>query len=380
MKYQNSLKEPLPNNFCSRPWDELHIEEDGKVTPCCVMPSNLFPMGNSLKDYYAGQPLEDLKQSLLNNERHPNCEWCWKNEDLGLKSHRNNSKPIFNISSIHIRMSNVCNFKCRMCNPSFSSSWAIENNKHKVYLDFVGEVLETNVFKSDTNLLPLLSELIKKGSLRHISISGGEPLLSEANLTFLDFLIENNLSQYITLSYSTNLSKLTYKGVDFIQKWKKFKQVSLEVSIDGWGSQLEYGRTGCDSKTLFYNLIKVKPLVSAINCVVNMYSVWTLPVLEKLATKLQIPIIYSPCYYPNYLNPQILPQTMKEELRTTYTSQDLTNLFNSFIVGTDKITFTKDIKTIEGLQSYFIEYNLLLDKYRNSDLYSTFPIYKNLEK
>jgi len=75
-KYQNSLKEPLPNNFCSRPWDELHIEEDGKVTPCCVMPSNLFPMGNSLKEYYTGQPLEELKQSFLSNERHPNCEWC----------------------------------------------------------------------------------------------------------------------------------------------------------------------------------------------------------------------------------------------------------------------------------------------------------------
>ena len=40
MKSTKSLSEPQAvNNFCSRPWSELHIEEDGQVTPCCVMPS-----------------------------------------------------------------------------------------------------------------------------------------------------------------------------------------------------------------------------------------------------------------------------------------------------------------------------------------------------
>ena len=29
----------------------MHIEEDGSVTPCCVMPSNRFPMGSNIENY-----------------------------------------------------------------------------------------------------------------------------------------------------------------------------------------------------------------------------------------------------------------------------------------------------------------------------------------
>ena len=39
----------------------MHIEEDGSVTPCCVMPSNRFPMGNNLKEYVTGEDLKELK-------------------------------------------------------------------------------------------------------------------------------------------------------------------------------------------------------------------------------------------------------------------------------------------------------------------------------
>ena len=55
------LPQRLKKTYCSRPWNELHIEEDGSVTPCCVMPSNRFPMGSTLKEYIEGKPLKELK-------------------------------------------------------------------------------------------------------------------------------------------------------------------------------------------------------------------------------------------------------------------------------------------------------------------------------
>ena len=60
----------LINTYCDRPWTELHIEEDGSVTPCCVMPSNRFPMGNNLKEYVSGEDLKELKTSLLSGIQH----------------------------------------------------------------------------------------------------------------------------------------------------------------------------------------------------------------------------------------------------------------------------------------------------------------------
>ena len=56
----------LSDNFCSRPFNELHIEDNGNITPCCVMPSNRFFMGNGIKNYFSGQPLQQLKQKLTN--------------------------------------------------------------------------------------------------------------------------------------------------------------------------------------------------------------------------------------------------------------------------------------------------------------------------
>ena len=154
----------LINTYCDRPWTELHIEEDGSVTPCCVMPSNRFPMGNSLKEYVSGEELKDLKTSLLSGIQHKNCEWCWKNEQLGLKTHRVKTKRSEGINSIHIRLSNVCNFKCRMCNPSFSSTWAQENKKHNWYVHLDNQVTK-DTLKNTDYLFPLLKDQITKKNL-----------------------------------------------------------------------------------------------------------------------------------------------------------------------------------------------------------------------
>lgn len=367
------------SNFCSRPWNELHIEEDGKVTPCCVMPSNRFPMGDSLKSYAKGKSLSELKHSFIQNQKHPNCEYCWDNEKSGLSSHRLLTPIKSGIHSVHIRFSNVCNFKCRMCNPSFSSAWAVENKKHNLFPEFADDMLEKNVFEYDQNLLPFFKHLISKGSLRLINISGGEPLLSKANIQFLEYMIENDLAKYLSLSYSTNLSRLDYNGINLPSLWRQFKNVGLEVSMDGFGSHLEYGRSGCDSKSLIENMIKVKPFISAINCVVNMYSVWSLPQVQKISKKLNIKVIYAPCYLPNFVNPQILPDSLKFELKQLYKSdKQLNDIYNKFINSTNSVRFFKEIRTIAELREYFIEYNIKLDQYRNTNLFKAFPMYKFL--
>ena len=64
---KSSNEQQVPENFCIRPWTELHIEEDGKVTPCCVMPSNQYPMGNNIKEYFEGSALKNLRNAFLKN-------------------------------------------------------------------------------------------------------------------------------------------------------------------------------------------------------------------------------------------------------------------------------------------------------------------------
>ena len=351
----------LSDNFCSRPFNELHIEDNGNITPCCVMPSNRFFMGNGIKNYFSGKPLMQLKQKLIQNEKPAECEYCWKSENVNLKTHRINEKQD-GIRQIHIRLNNVCNFKCRMCNPRFSSTWEIENRKHKFFGDAFS--IQKDVFDYDPKLLPFIVTAIRKMNLKFINISGGEPLITDANYKFLMYLIDHN-STNVTLAYSTNLSKLSYKNRLLFPLWSKFKRVNLEASCDGWGKAVEYSRSGFSMKTFLTNFMKAIKYIHRINCVVNIYSVWSLPYIEKLSKKFDKKVIYAPCFLPEFLNPQRLLSEDKEKLYDIY--KDYPNLIKVF---DDYIS--KDLPPMKEM----ISYNLMLDKYRDTSFFSVFPQYR----
>jgi len=346
------------------------------------MPSNRFPMGESIKKYLTGNELANLKQDLDSGIKHPNCEWCWKNEDAGMKSHRV-KVPRHNrgLHSIHIRLNNVCNFKCRMCGPAFSSTWAIENKKHG-YFAFENNKVTKDVLANENYLFTLL----KSPTLKHLSISGGEPLITDAHYKLLSFLIENNITN-ITLGYSTNLSKLDYKNIDLLALWNKFDCVNLEVSVDGWGESVEYSRTGFDTKVFLTNFKKAFKYIHTINCVVNIYSVWTLPHIERFR-KYGINIVYSPCYLPVHCNPQILMREDKNRLLNYYSSYPhLLEVFKNFIdedlihgyTIKEKVNNVNKHFSLDQIRNDMITYNKLLDSYRSTNFFEVFPQYRKYE-
>ena len=340
----------------------MHIEENGNVTPCCVMPSNRFFMGNGVKEYWYGAKLSNLRNKFAYDKKPAQCEYCWDAEESKLKSHRIQTSNR-GLHQIHIRLNNVCNFKCRMCNPKFSSSWEIENKKHNLFEHQYAT--QKDVFDFDPDLLPFIAQAIKKTGLRYINISGGEPLITDANYKFLRYLIDNDATN-VHLAYSTNLSKLNYKNIDLLSIWDKFDKVLLEASCDGWGSAVEYSRTGFNRKTFFNNLVKARKHIKCINCVVNIYSVWTLPYIENLCDKLSITPVYAPCFLPDFLNPQHLFREDKDELQKLYSPYPrLTQLFDTYI-DRDKVTLGKDM----------CEFNFTLDKYRGTSFFDTFPQYR----
>ena len=71
---------------------------------------------------------------------------------------------------IDIRFSNLCNFKCRMCNHDFSSNWYEDMKKIRPQ-----NVRETKVLKAtDTIVEDLIPHLSK---IRSFYFAGGEPLI-----------------------------------------------------------------------------------------------------------------------------------------------------------------------------------------------------------
>jgi sulfatase maturation enzyme AslB (radical SAM superfamily) len=192
----------------------------------------------SPREYLESDYLENLKQKFLNNEYdEETCSGCKKLEDNGLQSIRQHMLKIYGndsttgIDYMELRASNLCNFKCIMCNSANSSLWAgkvdtITNNNWQ-------EILDTSL------------------GLKHLTLTGGEPMLIKHYYELLDHLIENNKTK-VWLRIYTNAS--VYNSI-FVEKMLKFK-TSLNLSIDAVGEIAERQREGTTWSVVDANIQK----------------------------------------------------------------------------------------------------------------------------
>jgi MoaA/NifB/PqqE/SkfB family radical SAM enzyme len=247
------------DTFCILPFKHLYADPDGKIRACCIAESfsgkeNNIRL-NSISEAYNSPEFKSLRKDLISGVKNPVCKVCWEREDTGGKSQRLYSNKRFgfdfkskndgavnpNFSSIDIRFSNLCNFKCIMCGPWLSSAHWGENEK-KQGIPKVVKIKDNIV----SELIPFL------GDLEYVFFGGGEPLIMPEHYQMLSFLEEYKTS--ITIKYTTNLSIIKHDIVDLINIWKKFNKVQIQVSIDGLFEKGEKIRVGLDTKKFLENI------------------------------------------------------------------------------------------------------------------------------
>lgn len=259
------------DTFCILPWIHLYIGPDSNVLPCCVADQQ-FPMG-SINSQSATEILNStkftlLRQNMLNNKRSKECSRCYAQEDSGIYSARQShnarwlhKKINFNKDGtvekftpcyLDIRLSNICNLKCRMCSSYFSSSIAQEDiqlfGNHSSIVQRLVPEQKIKAFDEIVAYLPYIEK---------IYFAGGEPLLSSEHYKILNALIDcNNVNLEIT--YNTNFTTLYYKNTSVIDLWNKFSNVTVMASLDAIGQVAEYVRHGTDWDIIESNLSSVK--------------------------------------------------------------------------------------------------------------------------
>jgi radical SAM protein with 4Fe4S-binding SPASM domain len=136
--------------FCMAPWSHIHVTPAGNAYPCCLINGNTSVLGNVNKEplskIWNSEQLREIRVAMLNNQQHKSCDWCYvKERDFGLSFRHdfnekygndlslvNTTQPDGTVDEIQmryidVRFSNLCNLKCRMCGPTFSSQIAAEN-------------------------------------------------------------------------------------------------------------------------------------------------------------------------------------------------------------------------------------------------------------
>lgn len=325
--------------FCILPWMHLATNASGNLRVCCnSTPGKNFILRNGTKrpykitdgdmqEFWHSDTMKTIRHELLNDQRPEMCERCFREEDSGVRSARMawNEKYMFDyeqtetpgltVQYVDIRLGNLCNLKCRMCNPYASNQWVdewhlVEQQLNDSEIKRLSSMDWPNDDAVAVNLLKLAN------TIDEIYLTGGEPTLALSQYKLFDKLIELGLAKNITLKYNTNCTNLPKKLVDY---WQHFKKIKINASIDAYGDLNRYIRypTGWalveKNLATFVDMSKQGKIDLQVHCTVQIYNVLQLDKLFNYLTDLSITDIHLNILdHPDYLNVRVLPKNLKE--------------------------------------------------------------------
>lgn len=357
----------------------------GEYRLCCLakQPESVFLDKNGkamrlestpLRDSRNSEVAKDVRKSMLKGEWHSTCKKCFDEESAGLRSRRNFyveaeqdsglfEKAIshtasdgsiqhedFPLETFDIRIGNLCNLKCRMCGPIYSSKWYSDYQKltGENYFSNGGAQVrfgtdDIDSFKWHENDFFWDEIFGAAKTIRHIYLIGGEPLIIKNQFLFLKRLVNEGYAQNIEIEYNTNLTVLP-DGI--IELWKQFKKVTLGVSLESTFEENDYIRNPSRFEDVVNNIRTVDAHTSPrlrlwITTTFQILNILSLPKMIDWieASDFQFvkkfpksPLVHlHPAHSPTYYNIQSLPLGVKEVAKASLElkCRDLDAKFNS---------------------------------------------------
>lgn len=379
-------------HFCILPFIRQTLWYDGTFKLCCYAGGTELEKADSNVNAFNTDQLKKIRQTFLNNKFPSECSGCKNLVDAGLTAPAQFEtqgwigdpdkralvdSTLADASLDHdltpqmldIRYSNVCNLKCRTCNPYNSSAIQAEYNKLvKVY----------NISKFHSGQIKQKYKHVFSNidhNLSRIYFAGGEPLVEEYNLEFLKTYTNTDTEIII----NTNLTVLTN---EVIELFKKFRHIILNVSIDGVGEVNDYIRYGSNFSTIQKNLNRVQEFnnIRVTVCyVLNMYNIFntldTILFLKNNYPQLLLNLSIQKVCDEKELFLECLPPELRPEAIAVLTQSIVESPKNSSVL-TDSIKLLESSNFNLDEFKNFIRYSKILDQQRNQLLVDVVPQYQ----
>ena len=303
-------------SLCLAKWQQVSINLPAGLTQSCYHPPALQIPLDELKVSPSALHNTKIKiherKQMLAGERPPGCSYCWKVEDAGdhlSDRHYRSSEwwaaPTFDeVASgkidesvtpryVEVNFNQACNFKCMYCSPHLSSTWEDEIKKFGPYQLSTGAhnniealtqrgMMPLKVANRDNPYVTAFWEWWPTiyRQLKVFRMTGGEPLMDKNTFKVLDYVNEHPNGQ-LELSITSNFCPpdpvlfdkfiAKVKALEEIRIWEDpenfnensgnhwyvapaFKHFMTFVSVDGYGEQAEYMRTGLNFETMLKNV------------------------------------------------------------------------------------------------------------------------------
>jgi len=391
------------------PFTGLATREDGAVKVCCRSHPIGFIQDAPLEYHWNSETMTRIRRQVLIGERPKECAPCFSLEDQGVESlrqrhiagvipesritlypnavsnMRHDFTMPFEIPTMEIKLNNLCNLKCRMCNPLDSTSWQDWDKvvpfykKENNYLvstverlvkkpgQYIGPFDDTdNWWASFEKLIP---------HFKRVEFAGGEPLMDPQHYRILDML--KPYGKNIEIKYATNGTTLGIsKGRTIHDYWPHFRSVAVNVSIDGIHDVYNYIRGNGDFNQVEENIKEIKKIPN-VSRVVGAFT-------AQAGNILQAAECIDYFINTNCLSAQVLPDELKALAITKLLAvkSQIDNwdaVKNNALLG--KITHQQIQDNINYLQAKdmnnlwpdFVEFNRNLDSTRGQNLLNVIP-------
>jgi len=243
------------------------------------------------------------RKTMLEGGRPDECYYCWNIEDLPGEHlsdrHFHSSGPYaapliedlaklpwdadVNPKYLEVSFGNGCNYRCGYCCPQASTLWMDEIKKHGnydlTYNQYGIEFLEHGTYYGPKDDNPYVNAFWEwwpslRNDLETLRITGGEPLMNPGAMQFFD-LLEKEPAPNLKISINSNLgvsfqkTDRMYNRVKSLLENNKIQEFRLFTSIDTWGPQAEYMRTGLKLDHWERNLIKALDMGFDLNLMIT---------------------------------------------------------------------------------------------------------------
>jgi len=342
-----------PTTFCAAPWFRIRIDWDGKFRSCCEIKTaqskfagqKEFSLNDStVHEFMSSDYVTYLRRELTQGNKLSECSRCWDKETNNVRSLRQShvdtvtntqdadvlktwiphfvkrapSFDQYRITAADVKLSNVCNFSCVMCNPVSSSkifeTW--NNNQDNKFVQlklqqqptYFQDIVATHQqLRSYQHLSDLLTQ-----PLMQLQLLGGEPLLDKKMFNILIDLPEENKSK-ISLNFITNGSQNLIAAVERLQG---YKQVSFSISLEGVGAIQDWARTGSNWAQIEQNILAAQQqgILLAVTHTLQASTVIKLPALIQWCQQHQLRLDCGVLTDPDYLAVNVLPIETREKI------------------------------------------------------------------
>lgn len=407
----------MSKTFCTLPWIHLASHPHGGATVCCVadhhngisrsrMYTNnsdddprsvsgdifLDLKNHSIEEIMNGDSFNDVRLDMLNGKEPEMCKRCYREEEAGIWSKRAKENKAFShftieearsrtrkdgslkdidLEFIELRLGNICNVKCRTCNPWSSSKWITDYNKLR------GKFTTLDLFDKEHNQFDwpeqdkFWDDLFENSkSAKVFYINGGEPTLIKEHFRFLQRMIDAGRTN-VKLWYNINMTNMTQEIIDI---WKQFDDVEVGFSIDDIGIRNEYIRhpTKWDkvNETVDMLLEHKDTMQFAVTQTVSWMNFYYLDEMKEWANSKGIWVHHNFVTQPSWFSPDALPLEIRKEIIEKVTPAFPKDEDPGKILGIKQFG---EKPTDFALLKKAMDYTHSLDKMRGESFEDTFP-------